>query len=133
MLTVKAHWQTDTVLALARQMCERQEYSALPILADALQDADCDDDQLLGYCRTPGPRRAWVANLIAGRYPGLTERAYNMFKNLDERGPFDFNADEATIACLRILMPDFILYHVAEDCYSIARSEAEQEEHENMR
>ena len=47
-------WRTDTVLALARQMYEAREFSAMPILADALQDAGCDSDEVLNHCRDAG-------------------------------------------------------------------------------
>src|SRR5215470_14575370 len=36
-----APWRTDTAVALARQMYEAREFGAMPILADALQDAGC--------------------------------------------------------------------------------------------
>lgn len=44
-------WRTSTVIELCQSMREAQEFSALPILADALQDADCDDEELLGNLR----------------------------------------------------------------------------------
>src|SRR5688572_32835739 len=40
-------WRTDTVLALARAMYESREFGAMPILADALQDAGCDNEAVL--------------------------------------------------------------------------------------
>lgn len=63
-------WCTDTVLTLARQMDETAEYSALPILADALQDAGCDNDDLLTHCRDKGQahvRGCWAVDLVLGR------------------------------------------------------------------
>jgi hypothetical protein len=55
-------WCTDTVAALAGQMHQSRDFSAMPILADALQDAGCDNDDILTHCRGPGPhvRRCWV-------------------------------------------------------------------------
>ncbi|OWK42154.1 hypothetical protein [Fimbriiglobus ruber] len=47
-------WRTSTVLALAEQMYESRDFSAMPILADALQDAECNDEALT-HCRGPGP------------------------------------------------------------------------------
>ncbi|MCI0699795.1 MAG: hypothetical protein L0241_01750, partial [Planctomycetia bacterium] len=38
-VTFNSSWRTDTALSLARQMYESREFSAMPILADALQDA----------------------------------------------------------------------------------------------
>lgn len=45
-------WQTETVLALAQQMRESKDYSAMPILADALEDAGYDDSSRLSICRS---------------------------------------------------------------------------------
>jgi hypothetical protein len=59
-------WRTDTVLALARQVYESRDFGAMPILADALQDAGCDDEDVLSHCRGPGPhvRGCWVVDLV---------------------------------------------------------------------
>jgi hypothetical protein len=59
-------WRTDTAVALARQMYESREFSAMPILADALQDAGCDSDDILNHCRGDGPhvRGCWVVDLV---------------------------------------------------------------------
>jgi hypothetical protein len=61
-------WRTDTAIALARQMHESRDFSPMPILADALQDAGCDNDELLDHCRGPGPhaRGCWVVDLVLG-------------------------------------------------------------------
>src|SRR5271155_3094128 len=32
-----------------------RDFSVMPILADALQDAGCDNDDVLNHCREPGP------------------------------------------------------------------------------
>jgi hypothetical protein len=64
---VKPAWRTDTVLALARQMYAAEEFSAMPILADALQDAGCDNDDILTHCRNvtqPHVRGCWVLDLL---------------------------------------------------------------------
>ena len=62
-------WRTDTALVLARQMYESRDFSALPILADALQDAGCDSADILDHCRGPGPhvRGCWVVDLVLGK------------------------------------------------------------------
>ncbi|MBN9121295.1 MAG: hypothetical protein J0I06_19445 [Planctomycetes bacterium] len=62
-------WRTDTVTALARQMYESREFGAMPILADALQDAGCDRDDVLNHCRGVGPhvRGCWVVDGVLGR------------------------------------------------------------------
>jgi hypothetical protein len=62
-------WRTDTAVSLARQMYESHEFSAMPILADALQDAGCDSDDVLSHCRGDGPhvRGCWVVDLVLGK------------------------------------------------------------------
>jgi hypothetical protein len=44
-------WRSETVLALARAIEAERAYDRLPILADALQEAGCDDEVLLRHCR----------------------------------------------------------------------------------
>jgi hypothetical protein len=43
--------------------------SRLPILADALEEAGCEDEQLLTHLRSPGPhvRGCWALDLILGK------------------------------------------------------------------
>jgi hypothetical protein len=60
-------WRTDTAVSLARQMYESREFSAMPILADALQDAGCDSDDVLTHCRDakqPHVRGCWVVDSL---------------------------------------------------------------------
>jgi hypothetical protein len=61
-------WRTDTAVALAKQMYDTRDFSAMPILADALQDAGCDNEDVLSHCREPGPhvRGCWVVDLVLG-------------------------------------------------------------------
>jgi hypothetical protein len=62
-------WRTDTAVALARQMYESRDFSAMPLLADALQDAGCDNEGVLDHCRGEGPhvRGCWVVDLVLGK------------------------------------------------------------------
>jgi hypothetical protein len=62
-------WRTDTAVLLARQMYDARDLSAMPILADALQDAGCDNDDILTHCRGPGPHvmGCWVVDLVLGK------------------------------------------------------------------
>jgi hypothetical protein len=62
-----ARWRTDTALSLARTMYELREFSGMPILADALQDAGCDEQAILDHCRGPidnHVRGCWVLDLV---------------------------------------------------------------------
>jgi hypothetical protein len=60
---------TTTVATFARQMYESKDFSPMPILADALQDAGCDNDDVLNHCRGAGPhvRGCWVVDLVLGK------------------------------------------------------------------
>jgi hypothetical protein len=63
-------WSTDTAIALARQMYESRDFSAMPILADALQDAGCNNDDILNHCRDATAthvRGCWVVDLVLGK------------------------------------------------------------------
>jgi hypothetical protein len=65
-----ADWRTDTVLLLAKQMYEAREFSAMPILADALQDAGCDNNSMLAHCRDATAthvRGCWVLDLVMNK------------------------------------------------------------------
>jgi hypothetical protein len=67
---IAPEWRTDTVLTLARQMDESGDFSAMPILADALQDAGCSHVDLLHHCRDTTAthiRGCWVVDLVLGR------------------------------------------------------------------
>lgn len=46
-------WKTDTVMALLRSMRESEDFSLMPILADALGDAGCGEESLLAHYRNP--------------------------------------------------------------------------------
>jgi hypothetical protein len=61
-------WRTLDVLALARGIHRDQAFNRLPILADALQDAGCDDGDVLRHCRegTGHVRGCWVVDLALG-------------------------------------------------------------------
>jgi hypothetical protein len=62
-------WQTRTTVAMAQQMYASRDFSALPILADALEDAGCDNLDILAHCRGPGPhvRGCWIVDLILSK------------------------------------------------------------------
>ena len=73
-------WRTDTVVALAKGIHEDRAFDRMVILADALLDADCDEEAILRHCRgtevgvkEPPPhfRGCWVIELVLGRYAPL--------------------------------------------------------------
>jgi hypothetical protein len=62
-------WLTSTVIALARGVYADRALDRLPILADALQDAGCEEEDVLDHCRGGGPhaRGCWVVDLVLGK------------------------------------------------------------------
>jgi hypothetical protein len=69
-VAIPRKWQTDTAITLARQMYDSRDFGAMPILADALQDAGCDDEAILSHCRDPNQvhvRGCWVVDLVLGK------------------------------------------------------------------
>jgi hypothetical protein len=68
-VTLDPSWLTSTVVTLARQMYDSRDFTAMPILADALQDAGCADDQVMTHCRGEGPhvRGCWVVDQCRGK------------------------------------------------------------------
>ncbi|HJZ89440.1 MAG TPA: hypothetical protein VKE40_01115 [Gemmataceae bacterium] len=62
-------WWTSDAVGLARAIYEDRASARMPILADALMDAGCADDTIIGHCRGPGPhvRGCWVVDLVLGK------------------------------------------------------------------
>jgi hypothetical protein len=62
-------WGGGTVSKLAQAVYEEYAFDRLPVLADALEDAGCTDQQILRHCREPGEhvRGCWVVDLLLGK------------------------------------------------------------------
>ncbi len=63
-------WRSDTAVSLAKHIYESRDFSAMPILADALQDAGCDNADILKHCRDETQvhvRGCWVVDLVLGK------------------------------------------------------------------
>jgi hypothetical protein len=59
-------WQIPTVVRLGNAIYADRDFDLLPILADALEEAGCDNEDILAHCRGPGPhvRGCWVIDLV---------------------------------------------------------------------
>lgn len=68
-VAAKASWLTSTVVAITGGIYQERAFDRLPILADALMDAGCDNDDVLAHCRSDGPhvRGCWVVDLVLSR------------------------------------------------------------------
>jgi hypothetical protein len=63
-------WRTSDVMSLARGIDSSQDFSGMLILADALQEAGCNSDELLNHLRDPQAthvRGCWALDLVLGK------------------------------------------------------------------
>lgn len=68
-ITCDPAWLTDTVRTLACGIYEQKAFERMPILADALQDAGCENEDILNHCRDTAcehVRGCWVLDLLLG-------------------------------------------------------------------
>jgi len=63
------HWREGTIVQLATAIHDQLGFDALPVLADALEEAGCTNPEVLGHCRGSGPhiRGCWVVDLLIGK------------------------------------------------------------------
>jgi hypothetical protein len=63
------NWNEATVLKIAQALYDDRAFDRMPILADALEDASCDNADLLAHCRGPNEhvRGCWVVDLLLGK------------------------------------------------------------------
>ena len=69
-ITFAPAWRTSDVLLLARGIYEERAFDRTPILADALQDAGCDSDDILNHLRDPHAthvRGCWALDMVLGK------------------------------------------------------------------
>jgi hypothetical protein len=62
-------WLTPAVMSIARRAYDERDFVALPVLADALEDAGCTDAEILNHLRGEGPhvRGCWAIDLLLGK------------------------------------------------------------------
>jgi hypothetical protein len=61
-------WNDGAVVRIARGILEERAFDRLPILADALLDAGCNDEVLIAHCHSHGPHHlgCWALDQILG-------------------------------------------------------------------
>ncbi len=66
---VDPSWLTSDVVTLTTGIYRDRGFDRMLILADALQDAGCDNADILTHCRSDGPhvRGCWVVDLLLGK------------------------------------------------------------------
>jgi hypothetical protein len=62
-------WHGGLIPSLARRMYDSRDFSDMPVLADALEEAGCTDADILTHCRQSGEhvRGCWVVDLLLGK------------------------------------------------------------------
>ena len=62
-------WRTEYTVGIAAKMYDDREFAAMPILADAFEEAGCESGAILAHCREPGVhvRGCWVVDLVLGK------------------------------------------------------------------
>ena len=67
--TFEPRWRTAEVIGMARRIYDERDFTALPVLADALEDAGCDEANVLAHCRGRGPhvRGCWAVDLVLAK------------------------------------------------------------------
>lgn len=62
-------WRTEAATGIALKMYDEKMFAAMPILADALEEAGCDSEAILSHCREPGThvRGCWVVDSVLGK------------------------------------------------------------------
>lgn len=68
-VAVDPSWLTSTAVAIAQGIYDDKAFDRLPILADALQDAGCENADILNHLRSPGPhvKGCWALDLVLGK------------------------------------------------------------------
>jgi hypothetical protein len=59
-------WRKPTILSLAQSIYEERKFDRLTVLADALEEADCHDANILAHCRSEAThyRGCWALDLV---------------------------------------------------------------------
>jgi hypothetical protein len=62
-------WKNGLLAGMAQAIYDEKRFGDLPILADALEEAGCDNADILGHCRGPGPhcRGCFVVDALLGK------------------------------------------------------------------
>jgi hypothetical protein len=62
-------WNDGIITKLAQAIYEELAFDRMPILADALEEAGCNNVEILNHCRQPGEhvRGCWVIDALLGK------------------------------------------------------------------
>ena len=62
-------WHDSLLVLMARRMYESRDFSDMPVLADALEEAGCTNPDLLSHCRSKSDhvRGCWLIDLLLNK------------------------------------------------------------------
>jgi len=62
-------WHDGLLVSMAQKMYDSRDFSDMPVLADALEEAGCTNLDILSHCRSGGEhvRGCWVVDLLLGK------------------------------------------------------------------
>jgi hypothetical protein len=68
-VSIDTSWLSPDVVGLALVIYEDRAFDRMSILADALQEAGCENEDILNHCRQPSEhaRGCWVVDLLLGK------------------------------------------------------------------
>jgi hypothetical protein len=78
-------WDRGIVPAIAKEVSKKRDFERLPILADALIDAGCTNDELLQHCRSKGSHvlGCWALDVVLCREGETKHRMRAASKNFN--------------------------------------------------
>jgi hypothetical protein len=63
-------WNEGTAAGIAQAIYDERAFDRMPVLADALEEAGCDNEEVLAHCRQQGAghvRGCWVLDLLLAK------------------------------------------------------------------
>lgn len=62
-------WHEGLLVSMAQRMYDSRDFTDMPVLADAIEKAGCQDQDILGHCRSGGEhvRGCWVVDAILNK------------------------------------------------------------------
>jgi hypothetical protein len=62
-------WHDGLLVSMAQKMYDSRDFTDMPVLADALEEAGCTNQDILRHCREPGEhvRGCWIVDLLLGK------------------------------------------------------------------
>jgi hypothetical protein len=63
-------WNGGIVVKLVQSIYDNRRFEDMPVLADALEEAGCDNQEILSHCRGGGPhaRGCWLLDMLLGKW-----------------------------------------------------------------